>query len=111
MYARIAKFEGGDPTRIDGEMDQMRKQMRDARERGLPSDAPEGMQTLMETVSRFVILVDRKTGASLGISFCETEEDMRRADETLDQMSPPDDSSGKRTGVEIYEVALDESFR
>ena len=110
MYARIAKFEGGDPARIDQEMEQMRKQMADARERGLPADAPEGMQTLMETVSRFVNLVDRKTGASVGISFCETEDDMRRADEALNQMSPPDDSSGKRTGVEIYEVVLDESF-
>jgi hypothetical protein len=35
---------------------------------------------------------------------------MRRADEALNQMSPPDDSSGSRTGVEIYEVVLDESF-
>ena len=88
----------------------MRKQMRDASEKGLPADAPEGMQTLMETVSRFVQLIDRKTGASVGISFCETEEDMRRADEALNQMSPPDDSGVSRTGVEIYEVVLDESF-
>ena len=48
----------------------MRKQMADARESGLPADAPEGMRTLMETVSRFINLVDRKTGASVGISFC-----------------------------------------
>ena len=97
MYARIAKFEGGDPARIDQEVEEMRKQMADARESGLPADAPEGMRTLMETVSRFINLVDRKTGASVGISFCETEEDMRRADEALNQMSPPDDGSGSRT--------------
>ena len=35
---------------------------------------------------------------------------MRRANEALNAMSPPDDGGGRRTGVEIYEVALDESF-
>ena len=62
----------------------------------------------METVSRFVELVDRKTGASIGFAFAETEDDMRRADEALNAMSPPEDSGMRRTGVEIYEVALDE---
>jgi hypothetical protein len=42
--------------------------------------------------------------------FAETEDDVRRADETLNAMSPPEDSGMRRTGVEIYEVALDESF-
>ena len=41
MYARIAKFEGGDPARIDQEVEEMRKQMADARESGLPADAPK----------------------------------------------------------------------
>jgi hypothetical protein len=35
---------------------------------------------------------------------------MRRADEALNAMSPPSGAMGRRTGVEIYEVALDESF-
>jgi hypothetical protein len=111
MHARIAKFEGGDPARIDQEVEEMRKQIADTRESGLPADAPEEMRTFTETVTRFVQLVDRKTGASVGISFCDTEEDMRRADDALNRMSPPDDSGTKRTSVEIYEVALDESFR
>jgi hypothetical protein len=111
MHARIARFDGGDPARIDQEVDEMRKQIADTRESGLPADASEEMRALTETVTRFVQLVDRKTGASVGISFCDTEEDMRRADDALNRMSPPDDSGIKRTSVEIYEVALDESFR
>jgi hypothetical protein len=111
MYARIARFEGGDAASIDRQVADMKAQIEATRASGLPADAPAELKTLTETVSRFVELVDRKTGASLGISFCETEEEMRRADEALNKMSPPDDSGGRRTSVEIYEVALDESFR
>ncbi|MDQ3671822.1 MAG: hypothetical protein M3364_05200 [Actinomycetota bacterium] len=111
MYARIARFEGGDVASIDQQVAGMKTQIDESRAKGLPDDASAEMRTLTETVSRFVELVDRKTGTSLGISFCETEDEMRRADEALNQMSPPDDSGGKRTSVEIYEVVLDESFR
>jgi len=111
MYARVARFEGGDVAAIDAQVAEMKSQIEGARMSGLPADASAEMRTLTETVSRFVEFVDRKTGTSLGISFCETEDEMRRADEALNQMSPPDDSGGRRTSVEIYEVALDESFR
>jgi hypothetical protein len=110
MHARIARFEGGDISRIDEQIAEMRSQIAETRSAGLPADAPEAMRTLTETVSRFVHLVDRGSGTSVGITFCETEEDMRRADEAMNQMSP-DDGGGRRTSVEIYEVALDESFR
>jgi hypothetical protein len=111
VYARIARFEGGDVARIDEQVAEMKRQIDGARAGGLSDDAPQELRTLNETVSRLVELVDRTTGTSLGVTFCETEEDMRRADEALNAMSPPDDSSGRRTSVEIYEVALDESFR
>jgi hypothetical protein len=110
MYARVARFEGGDPSKIDEQADEMRREMQAAREGGLPEGAPQEIATLMETVTRFLELVDRQTGASLGISFSETEEGMRRADEALNAMSPPDDSGIRRTSVELYEVVLDESF-
>jgi hypothetical protein len=109
VYARIAQFEGGDVSLIDEQIAEMRQQMTSARSGGLPADAPQEVKTLMETVSRFVELVDRKTGASLAIAFTETEDEMRRADEALNAMSPPE-GGPRRTGVEIYEVALDESF-
>jgi hypothetical protein len=110
VYVRIARFEGSDVARYDEDIAQMKRQIDDSRSGGLPEDAPPEMRTLGETVTRFLDLIDRKTGTSLGVTFCETEEDMRRADEALNAMSPPEDSGARRTSVEIYEVGLDESF-
>jgi hypothetical protein len=110
VYARIARFEGGDVSKIDEQIADMRRQIDETRSGGLPEGAPPELRTLTETVSRFLQLVDRETGASVGISFCETEDDMRRANEALNAMSPPEDDGSRRTGVEIYEVAFDESF-
>ena len=109
MYARVVRFEGGDPSLIDEQIADMKRQMDASRSGDVPADAPEQVRTLMDTVTRFVELVDRTSGASVGIAFCKTEEDVRRADAALDSMSPPQDI-GKRTSVDIYEVVLDESF-
>jgi hypothetical protein len=106
MYVRIARFEGIDVGRVDADVDEMRSQMRSGE---LPADAPPEAQTLMTTVRRFVQLVDRQNATTLGLAFCESEEDVRSADEALNAMSPPTDAMGRRTSVEIYEVALDES--
>ena len=107
MYVRIARFEGVDVGSIDEQVAEMRQQMQS---RELPRRRAPELQTLMETVNRFVQLVDRGNGTTLGLAYSETEDDMRRADEALNAMSPPSDAMGRRTGVEIYEVALDESF-
>ncbi len=109
MYARIARFEGRDPATIDEQVAELRRQIQGMREGGLPPDLPEEARVLTETVTRVLQLVDRRTGAAVGITFSETEDDMRRADEALNAMSPGE-TGGRRTGVEIYEVALDESF-
>ena len=102
MYVRIARFEGGDPSKFDEQGEDMKQQMSSARAGGLPADAPAELGTLNETVTRWLELVDRRTGTSLGIAFTETEEDMRRADEALNAMSPPEDGSmGQRKSVEI----------
>jgi hypothetical protein len=106
MYARIARFEGGDPAAIDEQIAEMRKQV----EGEPPPDAPEDVRTLMETVARFMHLVDRESATVVGITFCETEDEMRRANEALENMSPGQ-SGGSRTGVDIFEVAIDKSFR
>jgi hypothetical protein len=53
--------------------------------------------------------VDREGGRSLGIVSCETEEDMRRADAAMNEMSTGE-GEGRRTSVEIYEVVLDDTF-
>jgi hypothetical protein len=110
MYARIARFEGLDVTRIDEQVAEMKRQMDEGRASGdLPAGAPEQVRTLMETVKGVLQFVDRESGSAIGITFCETEEDMRRADAALNEMSPGE-GQGRRTSVEIYEVALDETF-
>ena len=109
MYARIARFEGIEPGRIDEQVAQMRQQAEAVRSGNVPEDAPQDVRTLVETVTRFLYLVDRDKGTGLGISFSETEEDMRRADEAMNQMNPAA-GDGRRTGVEMYEVAMDEAF-
>jgi hypothetical protein len=109
MHARIARFEGGDAASMDAQVAEMRMQMQGARSGNLPADAPEAVGTLMEAVSRFMHFVDRESGTSVSIAFCETEEDVRAADAALDQLSP-DEGGGRRTSVEIFELVLDESL-
>lgn len=110
MYVRIARFEGLDASRMDEEVAEMKRQIDAGRASGeLPAGAPEQVRTLMETVKRVVQLGDRENGRALGIVFCATEEDMQRADAALNEMSPGE-GAGRRTGVEIYEVMLDETF-
>ena len=107
MYARIARFEGGDPSTFDDQIAEMRRQLESNE---LPPDAPDEARTLMDTVARFMELVDRDSGTSVGITFCETEHEMRRADEALNRMSPGE-GGGSRTAVDIFEIAIDKSFR
>jgi hypothetical protein len=110
MYARVARFEGLDMSRIDEDVADMKRQMDAGRSGELPADAPEEARELMELVTRWVQLVDRDAGTAIGIAFSATEEQIRRADQVLDAMSPPD-GAGRRSGpAEIYEVVLDESF-
>ena len=109
MYVRVARFEGRDTNAIDEQVASMKSQIDASRSGELPAGAPEQGQTLMDTVTRFMEFVDRDTGTTLGITFCESEDDLRRASAALDEMSPPE-GTGHRTSVESYEVALDESF-
>jgi hypothetical protein len=110
MYARVARFEGLDVSKIDEDVASMKQQMDAGRSGQLPADAPEEARELMDTVTRWVQLVDRDAGTAIGISFSDSEEKIRRADEVLNAMSPPE-GAGRRSGAaEIYEVVLDESF-
>jgi len=109
MYARVARFEGLDASRIDESVAEMKQQLNAGRSGEVPEGAPAQVGTLMETVKRFVELVDRDNGTAVGIVFCDTDEDMRRADEALNEMSPGE-GQGRRTSVDIYEVAIDEVF-
>ena len=109
MYARVARFEGLDPGTIDAQVADMKQQMEAARSGNIPEEAPEEVTTLMETIVRFAQFVDRESGQGLAIAYCETEEDLRRANEALNAMSPGE-GGGRRTSLEMYEVVLEESF-
>ena len=110
MYARIARFEGLDASRIDETVAAMKQQM-DAMRRGeTPEGIPEeAVAPLREDVVRVLDLIDRSTGTGAGIVFTDTEEGMKRVDAALSAMTPGE-GGGRRTSVEIYEVTLDESF-
>ena len=93
MYARIARFEGSTPEEIDEMITGIKGE----------SGPPEGVPA-----TRFLMLVDRDNGTSLGITFFDTEEDMRTGHEGLNAMTGPTGDTGtRRTTVELYEVPID----
>ena len=96
MHARIATFEGESRDRLDESIEANRRQI----EAGLASP-PEGL----EDVKEVWMLVDRESGRSIDLTLFETEEGLRKGDETLNALSPAD-PQGRRTSVGLYEVAF-----
>jgi hypothetical protein len=94
MYARVTKWEGGEGDRI-------RKAASEINSRAA-SGPPEGVPA-----KGFLLLTDPDNGRTLAVSLFESEDDYRQGDETLSQMSPPDDGFGQRGAVDKYEVAVD----
>jgi hypothetical protein len=93
MHARMATFEGGDP-------DDVRQMVEEIKQRA-GSGPPEGVPAV-----GLLLLHRADEGKVVTISLFETEEDLRQGDETLNSMSPPEDSSARRTSVEMYEVGV-----
>jgi hypothetical protein len=94
MHARVARFEGGTA-------DEMRRGVA-AISHQAGQGPPEGVPAV-----GFLLLVDPEGGRGLAISLFDTEEDMRTGDATLNEMSPPAGTMGRRTSVEFYEVGAD----
>jgi hypothetical protein len=92
MYARVARWEGA-------EGDALRRSAEDINSQTGP---PEGVPA-----KGFLLLIDPDGGRSLAVALFETEDDLRKGDETLNSMSPSSDRAGRRTSVETYEVAVD----
>jgi hypothetical protein len=118
MYARVARFEGSDPTTLKQELSDMRAQM----ERGLSDEvidqiasqvegqfARDDIARLLESIRRTMVLVDSENGSSAMVLFCDTEEDARGVDRLFDAMSPGE-GGGERQSVDVYEVAIDKTF-
>jgi hypothetical protein len=94
MYARVARFEGAEGAALRRSAAEINSQA----EAGPPEGVP---------AKGFTMLIDPDNGRGLAISFFETEEDLRKGDETLSAMNPRDAGMGSRSSVEFYEVAVD----
>lgn len=91
MYARVATFQG-DPARVDEAIASVRAEVE-------AGEAPPGLEG-----AKMLMLIDRESGKGIGVTLFESEEAMRRGDETLNAMNPG--SGGQRTSVEFYEVPV-----
>ena len=95
MYARVARWEGGEGDAIRRSAEEMAARA--------DSGPPEGVPA-----KGFLLLIDPDGGRTLAIGLFETEEDLRKGDETLNAMDPPGGAqTGRRTSVEKYEVGVD----
>jgi hypothetical protein len=94
MYARVARWEGGDADAIRESAREMASQAESGPPEGVPAKG-------------FTMLIDPDSGRSLAIGLFETEEDLRKGDEALNAMNPGNDGTGRRTTVEMYEVPID----
>ena len=94
MYARVVKWEGQDGDAMRASATQINE---DA-----ASGPPEGLPA-----SGLMVLIDPDGGRSMAITFFGSEEDRAKGHEVLEGMSPPGEGMGSRTGVEMYEVAVD----
>jgi hypothetical protein len=100
MYVRIARFEGGDRS-----WDEFAAGVRDT----IRSDGQgTPLEKAIDAVARMMLLVDREGNHGANLVFCETEDDLRRVDAALNEVTPAG-GRGARTSVEMYEVLLDET--
>jgi hypothetical protein len=99
VWVRVATFEGGTAEGLDAEIAEIKKQM-------ASGEIPPGL----EGVKRFVDAVNREEGTGVALVFCDTEEELRKADEALNNMSPSSGSSGRRVSLGLYEVAIDQGM-
>lgn len=95
MWVRVARFEGGTAEGLDAEMAQSKQHL------------DEGLPAGLEGVKRVIEAINRNEGTGVAMVFCETEEDLHKADQALNEMSPSSEAAGRRVSVGIYEVMTD----
>jgi hypothetical protein len=87
--ARVVSFDGVSKDRAD----EMKREMADG---GRPDEIP---------ATEVVMLHDADSERALVVLFFDSEEDYARADEFLSAM-PADETPGRRTAVDRYDVAV-----
>ncbi len=99
MFVRIAQFEGGDRN-----WDEFAAGIRDSIRSGAQGTP---LETSLDAVKRVMLLVDRESNRGANLIVCETEDDLRRVDAALNEMTPAG-GRGARTSVDMFEVVVDE---
>jgi hypothetical protein len=94
MYARVARWEGADEDSMRATAEQINSDSSSGPPEGLPAKG-------------VMMLIDPESGRTMAVTLFESEADMRQGDEKLNSMSPPGDGMGRRSAVEMYEVAVD----
>jgi hypothetical protein len=90
MWARVARFDG-DPSDVDARIERLRPLL----EQGNVPDELAG--------AKFLLLVDRQSGSSIGLALFDSEDAMRKGDAA---MNAGPGHAGNRSAVEFYEVPL-----
>ncbi len=91
MFARVAKFQS-DPGRLEDTIEMVRKEV--------AGETPDGLKG-----AKMLMLIDRESGKSMGITLFDSEEAMRRGDQALNGMDPG--ATERRTDVQFYEVPVE----
>ncbi len=86
--ARVVSFDGVDQDRVE--------EMKSRIGQGPPDDIP---------ATEAVMLYDAEAQKSMVVLFFDNEDDYNRADQTLSAM-PADETPGRRSSVDKYEVAV-----
>jgi hypothetical protein len=90
MWARVARFEG-DPADVEKRIERLKPLLESG-------DMPPGLEN-----AKFLMLVDRESGAMMGVALFDSEEAMRLGDQA---MNAGPGNAGSRSSVEFYEVPL-----
>ena len=101
MFVRIARFEGGDRN-----WDDFAAEVRETIRSGGPGTP---FEKVADAAKRVMLLVDREGNQGANLILCETENDLRRTDAAMNEITPAS-GRGARTSVEMYEVVLDEEL-
>jgi hypothetical protein len=103
MWVRVARFEDGTAEGLDAEMAQSKQHLANAATAGMPAG--------LEGVTRVLEAINRTEGTGVALIFCESEEDIRKADQALNDMSPSSEAAGRRVSVGMYQVMTDQELR
>jgi hypothetical protein len=94
MYARVARWEGAEGAAMRSSAEEINSLAQSGPPEGVPAKG-------------LLLLIDPDNGRGLAVSLFETEEELRQGDQVFNSMSPPNEAMGRRTSVEVYEVAAD----